>query len=125
MALRVLVVEDDPHNRRIATTILRASGMEIEEASDGEAALAAIEARRPDVVLLDLSLPRLDGYGVARRLKADPRWRDLPLIAFTAHALTIDEARAREAGCDHFLAKPIDPDEIVRNVQRAAGGARK
>jgi two-component system cell cycle response regulator DivK len=119
---RVLVVEDEPHNRRIAAEILREEGFSVVEAADGEEALARLAGDRPDAVLLDLSLPRLDGYALARRIKADPRLRGIPVLALTAHALVGDEEKARAAGCDDYLAKPVDLDALVRAVRRAAGG---
>src|SRR4030095_5452780 len=121
-SLRVLVVEDDAHSRRIARAVLHAAGLEVIEAVDGLEALVAVRDLSPDVILLDLSLPRLDGYEVARRIKADVETRHVPVIALTAHALAGDEARAREAGCDVYLAKPVDPLEIVQAVLFAAEG---
>jgi len=118
---RVLLVEDDRHNRAIAAAVLRAEGFEVFEASDGEQALERVGGVRPDVVLLDLSLPKLDGTTVARRLKADPELRAIPLVALTAHALAGDEEKAREAGCDAYLAKPVDPEAIVRTVSDWVG----
>jgi two-component system cell cycle response regulator DivK len=120
----VLLVEDDPHNRVIAATVLRASGYEVVLARDGEEALSFARSRPPDLVLLDLSLPKVDGYEVARRLRADPATRAVPILALTAHALKGDEAKARAAGCDGYLAKPVDPDAIVAAVDSALGGGR-
>lgn len=122
MARSVLLVEDDPHNRVIAATVLRASGYEVVEVADGEEALSSARSRSPDLVLLDLSLPKVDGYEVARRLRADPSTRAVPILAFTAHALRGDEAKARAAGCDGYIAKPVDPEAIVAAVDSALGG---
>jgi CheY-like chemotaxis protein len=111
--LRVLIVDDCPDNRETTARLLRLWGCEVRLAADGAAALAAA-AWRPDVVLLDIGLPRMDGYEVARRLRADPRTARTFLAALTGLARDEDRRRALAAGCDRHLAKPVDPDELLR-----------
>lgn len=115
----VLLVEDNPHNRKIFSGMLTHSGFAVVEAEDGHAALAAMapEKALPDVILMDLSIPGVDGWDVTRRLKSDARTRVVPIIALTAHAMRGDEERARAAGCDHYLAKPISPKKVVEEVR--------
>ena len=117
----VLLVEDNPHNRKIFSGMLTHSGFRVIEADDGHKALSAVEAELPDVILMDLSIPGVDGWEVTRRLKADARTKAVPIIALTAHAMRGDEERARAAGCDHYLAKPISPKKVVEEVRRILG----
>jgi two-component system, cell cycle response regulator DivK len=114
----VLLVEDNPHNRKIFSGMLTHSGFVVIEAEDGHQALAVMEKQLPDVILMDLSIPGIDGWEVTRRLKADPRTQRVPIIALTAHAMRGDEERARAAGCDHYLAKPISPKKVVEEVRK-------
>ncbi len=114
----VLLVEDNPHNRKIFSGMLTHSGFAVVEAEDGLSALEAMKGALPDVILMDLSIPGVDGWEVTRRLKADARTRPVPIIALTAHAMRGDEERAREAGCDHYLAKPISPKKVVEEVRK-------
>jgi CheY-like chemotaxis protein len=114
----VLLVEDNPHNRKIFSGMLTHAGFRVVEAEDGHKALAAVAAELPDVILMDLSIPGIDGWEVTRRLKADARTQKVPIIALTAHAMRGDEERARNAGCDHYLAKPISPKKVVEEVRK-------
>lgn len=114
----VLLVEDNPHNRKIFSGMLTHSGFAVVEAEDGQQALDAVAKQLPDVILMDLSIPAVDGWEVTRRLKADPRSQPVPIIALTAHAMRGDEERARAAGCDHYLAKPISPKKVVEEVRK-------
>jgi two-component system cell cycle response regulator DivK len=114
----VLLVEDNPHNRKIFSGMLTHSGFTVVEAEDGHQALAAVAKQLPDLILMDLSIPGVDGWEVTRRLKADPRTKAVPIIALTAHAMRGDEERARAAGCDHYLAKPISPKKVVEEVRK-------
>ena len=118
MSKRVLLVEDNPHNRKIFSGMLTHSGFEVVEAEDGHQALAEMARQLPDIVLMDLSIPGVDGWEVTRRLKADPRTKLVPIIALTAHAMRGDEERARAAGCDHYLAKPVSPKKVVEEVRK-------
>jgi CheY-like chemotaxis protein len=108
--LRVLVVEDCPDTRRTTAQLLRLWGCQVREAADGPEALAEVDRRRPDVVLLDLGLPGMDGFETARRLRLREGAAFIWLVALTGYASEADQRRAREAGCDCHLAKPADPD---------------
>ena len=114
----VLLVEDNPHNRKIFSGMLAHAGFTVVEAEDGHQALAAVEKALPDLILMDLSIPGIDGWECTRRLKADARTQNVPIIALTAHAMRGDEERARAAGCDHYLAKPISPKKVVEEVRK-------
>jgi two-component system, cell cycle response regulator DivK len=117
VSVRVLVADDDQDNRTILREALQAAGYEVLEASDGEVALAMASKERPGAMILDMSMPRMDGWEVARRLRKLPFLNDMPVIAFTAHALTGDEEKARQAGCDDYLAKPCSPSLVLRKVE--------
>ena len=117
-APRILVVEDDPDNRRIVVKVLAVGGYGTLEAADGDSAVALARREHPDAIIMDLALPRVDGWEAARRLKADPGTADIPIIALTAFAMRGDEERAREAGCDAYLSKPCRPQAIRELVGR-------
>ena len=114
----ILLVEDNRDNRKIFRDVLSHAGFRVVEAEDGGKALARVEAERPDLILMDLSIPVVDGWECTRRLKGDPRTRAIPIVALTAHAMRGDEERARDAGCDGYLAKPISPKRVVEEVRR-------
>ncbi len=114
---RVLIVDDNPANLRLASFVLAKSGYVVETATDAELAFAAVAQRAPALILLDLQLPGIDGFEVARRLKGDARTRRIPIIAVTAFAMTGDEARARAAGCDGYVTKPIDTRGLADTVR--------
>jgi len=118
MPKRILVVEDDADNRRIVVKALSLEGYEILEATDGRAAVATALRDRPDLVIMDLGIPGLDGWAACRQLKADPQCADIPIVALTAFAMRGDEERARKAGCDGYLAKPCRPQVIRDTVRR-------
>ena len=96
---------------------LLASSYDLDEAGDGEKALAAVAKQRPDLILMDIQLPVMDGYEATRRLKADPALRSIPIIAITSYALGEDEKRARTAGCDDFVAKPYSPRVLLAKIR--------
>jgi CheY-like chemotaxis protein len=104
----VLVVDDNPANLKLARLILAHEGYEVRTADDAEKALEALETFRPRLILMDLQMPGMDGFELTRRLKADARTADIVVVALTAYAMKGDEDRAREAGCDGYVAKPID-----------------
>lgn len=122
-AARILVVEDDTDNRKIVVKVLVSEGYELLEASDGASALAVARRERPDLIVMDLALPGMDGWEAARRLKADPGTADIPIVALTAFAMRGDEERARQAGCDGYLSKPCRP-QAIRDAVRGFLGAR-
>jgi two-component system cell cycle response regulator DivK len=115
---RILVVEDDADNRFIVVKVLTREGYEVQEASDGRHALDLARTTHPDLIVMDLALPHVDGWEVSRRLKTDPESADIPIIALTAFAMRGDEERAREAGCDGYLSKPCRPQTIRETVRR-------
>jgi two-component system, cell cycle response regulator DivK len=122
MAKRILVAEDEPDNRRIVVRVLTVEGYETLEAADGQAAVALARREHPDLIMMDLAMPGMDGWEAARQLKADPETADIPIIALTAFALRGDEERAREAGCDDYLSKPCRPQTIREVVARFLAG---
>ena len=116
MRKRILLVEDEEDNMQILRDLL-ASDYEITEAENGERALAAVAEQRPDLILMDIQLPIMDGYEAARRLKADPALESIPIIAITSYALGEDEKRAKAAGCDDFVAKPYSPRVLLAKIR--------
>lgn len=110
---RVLIVEDNPANRDMLSRRLARRGYAVAVAENGRTGVAAARTSRPDLVLMDLSLPELDGCEATRLLKADPETRAIPVIALTAHALAEDRARALAAGCDEFDTKPVEIDRLI------------
>jgi len=114
----ILVVDDYADNREMYSAYLRFQGLDVVEAANGTEALEHAFARRPDLVVMDLSLPGVDGWQATRLLKADSRTKDIPVIAVTGHALAGAPERAAEAGCDGFLTKPCLPEDLLREIQR-------
>jgi CheY-like chemotaxis protein len=121
MAHSILLVEDNEDNRIIYATALRYAGYQVFEAITGTDGVQQARTQRPDLVLMDISVPELDGWEATAILKADPITRHIPVIAVTAHALPGDEERSREAGCDGYLAKPIPPAALIAEVDRRFG----
>lgn len=115
---RVLLVEDNLHNRKIFAGVLTHFGFVVEEAVNGEEAVAKASERKPDLILMDLSLPVMDGWAATTAIKGDPALAHIPVIALTAHAMSGDRERALEAGCDGYLSKPISPKKVVAEVER-------
>lgn len=115
---RILLVEDHEDNRNIYRTILEHYGFRVAVAADGRAGLQMAREELPDLILMDLSIPYVDGWEATRQLKEDAATSMIPVIALSAHALSEDEARARDAGCDGYLAKPVEPRRVVQEVQR-------
>lgn len=120
----VLIVEDNLDNRMIYRTILEHYGYEVLEAADGEAGVRLARERLPDLVLMDISIPIIDGHEATRMLKADPATAHIPVIALTAHAMAEDRLLAAEAGCDAYLAKPAEPKQVAAEVRRLISIAR-
>jgi CheY-like chemotaxis protein len=114
----VLIVEDNGDNRAIYRTILEHYGYRVIEAEDGEVGIRRVREERPDVVLMDISIPLIDGLEATRILKANPATAAIPIIALTAHAMVEDRARAAEAGCDAYIAKPAEPKHVAAVVGR-------
>jgi CheY-like chemotaxis protein len=114
----VLIVEDEADLRELYAQQLAMSGFEVIQAGNGADALASIALREPDVVLMDLSLPVVDGWEATRRLKADDRTSHIPVVALTAHDGSGELQRATRAGCDWFVPKPCPPDALIVEVKR-------
>ena len=117
MKKRILVVEDQLDNRQILHDLLTNAGFDIVEAENGEEAIASAQAIRPDLILMDIQLPILDGYEATRRLKADPDFKSIPIIVVTSYALSGDEEKARLAGCDDYVAKPFSPRLLLTKIK--------
>jgi two-component system cell cycle response regulator DivK len=117
MKKRILVVEDQDDNRRILRDLLTNADFAIIEAENGEDALAVAAAQRPDLILMDIQLPILDGYEATRRLKADPELKAIPIIVITSYALGGDESKARSAGCDDYVSKPYSPRLLLAKIR--------
>lgn len=112
----ILIVDDNAANLKLARVLLSGEGYEVRTAADAEQALELLETFRPRLILMDLQLPGMDGLELTRRLKADPMRRDIAVIALTAYAMKGDEEKARAAGCDGYVTKPIDTDALPRVV---------
>ena len=126
MSKRILVVEDQEDNRQILRDLLGNAGYELIEAENGEEALAAVARQRPDLILMDIQLPGMNGIQALGHLRADPRTRDIPVMAVTASAMTHDRQKIMAAGFDAYQAKPINVKEFTeavrRMLDRAPGG---
>ncbi len=117
MTERILVVEDTEDNRRIIRDLLSSVGYEVIEAVDGAEGVTMAQEHRPDLILMDIQLPELDGYEATRRIRASPELARVPIIAVTSYALSGDDAKAREAGCDGYVAKPFSPRQLLAKVR--------
>ncbi len=114
---KILVVDDNQDSRELVVKILKNRGYQMIEAVDGEEALEKAIAENPDLILMDISLPKLDGYEVTRRLKSQIKFKDTPIIALTAHAMKGDREKAFEAGCEGYISKPINVRELPDQVK--------
>ena len=123
MSKRVLVVEDHEENRRIVRLLLGSAGIEMIEAATGEEGVSKAEQERPDLILMDIQLPGLDGYEATRRIKSNPALRHIPIIVVTSYALSGDDVKAFEAGCDAYVTKPFVPRELLAKVREFLGKA--
>jgi CheY-like chemotaxis protein len=114
----ILVVDDNAQNLKLARVILTSEGYQVRTAVDAEDALTILESFAPRVILMDIQLPRMDGLALTRRLKSDPRHRDIVIIAVTAYAMKGDDEKALEAGCDGYMSKPIDAQALSAMIAR-------
>jgi CheY-like chemotaxis protein len=114
----VLIADDRASSRELLRTVLERSGYEVLEAEDGEQALMQARSGHPDIILLDLQMPGLDGFGVLAELRGDPRFKDLPILALTASAMRGDREKILEAGFTDYLAKPAGPETLRETVAR-------
>ena len=117
MSRRILVVEDQEDNRQILRDLLSSVGYEMTEAWDGEAGVAAAKQQRPDLILMDIQLPLMDGYEATRRIKADPELKKIPIIVVTSYALSGDDSKAHDAGCDAYITKPYSPRQLLAKIK--------
>jgi two-component system cell cycle response regulator DivK len=113
----ILIVDDNPQNLKLVRVLLAAEGYAVRTAADGEEAVRLLESFTPRLILMDIQLPGIDGLELTRRLKADERRKDIIVVALTAYAMKGDEDKARAAGCDGYIAKPIDTDSLARTVR--------
>ena len=114
---RILVIEDTEDNRQIVGDLLASAGYESIEAVDGLQGVAAAEREQPDLILMDIQLPGIDGYEATRRIRAIPALARVPIIAVTSYALSGDEAKTRAAGCDGYVAKPFSPRQLLAKIR--------
>jgi two-component system cell cycle response regulator DivK len=121
MTKRILVVEDQEDLRGVLRTLLTGSGYAMLEAADGETGVARAKSDRPDLILMDIQMPVLDGYEATRRIKADPDLAATPVIAVSSFAMKGDEEKARAAGCDHYVTKPYSPMQLLRVILSTLG----
>jgi two-component system cell cycle response regulator DivK len=118
MSRRILVVEDQEDNRQILRDLLGSAGYDMIEAGNGEDAVRIATAERPDLILMDIQLPTMDGYEATRRIKADPALKAIPVIVVTSYALGGDEEKARAAGCDDYVSKPYSPRALLAKIKQ-------
>jgi CheY-like chemotaxis protein len=116
--IKVLMAEDSPVNRELLRELLESQGCEVDEAWDGEEALQRLAQKRPDIVLLDIGMPKLDGFGVIKKVRQDPRLADLPVLAVTAYAMRGDREKGLDAGFDGYLSKPVDGRLLFAEMDR-------
>ena len=118
MGQKILYIEDNPNNMQLVEKIVRSRGYTLVGAVDGESGIMMAEDEAPDLILLDINLPDIDGYEVARRLRANKVHQEVPIIAVTANALVGDDKKALAAGCDDYLPKPINIRELIACVTK-------
>jgi two-component system, cell cycle response regulator DivK len=117
MMKHILVVEDQEDNRQILRDLLSNAGYEMTEAVDGQEALAEVAKQRPDLILMDIQLPVMDGYEATRRIRTSPDLMSVPIIAVTSYALAGDEGKALAAGCDAYVTKPFSPRQLLAKIR--------
>ena len=121
MSKKIPVVEDTEDNRQILRDLLGMAGYEMVEAHDGAQGVAMAAEHMPDLILMDIQMPVLDGYEATRRIKADPALAAIPIVAVTSYALSGDEQKARAAGCNDYIAKPYSPRQMLAKVREIIG----
>jgi two-component system cell cycle response regulator DivK len=117
MNKRILVVEDQEDLRCVLRDLLTGSGFDVAEAADGQAGVAKAKSERPDLILMDIQLPGIDGYEASRQIKADPDLKATPIIAVSSFAMKGDEHKARASGCDEYVTKPYSPMQLLRLIR--------
>ena len=118
---RILAVDDEPHILKLVAFSLKSGGYEVLEATDGLSAISVAQAEHPDLILLDVMMPALDGYEACRRLKADPATADIPVIMLTAKTQAAEQTTGREAGAEDYIKKPFTPKDLVAQVREFLG----
>jgi two-component system cell cycle response regulator DivK len=121
MTKRILVVDDQDDLRGVLRDLVTGSGYTVDEAADGQARIAKAKSHRPDLILMDIQMPVLDGYEATRQIKADPNLKATPIIAVSSFAMKGDEAKARAAGCDHYVTKPYSALQLLRIIRGFVG----
>jgi two-component system cell cycle response regulator DivK len=122
---KILIVDDNQDSRELVVKVLKTKGYQTIEAVDGEEALEKAVVERPDLILMDRSLPKIDGYEVTRRLKGQEEFKDIPIVALTAHAMRGDREKALEAGCEGYISKPINVRELPSQIGSYLRGKRE
>jgi two-component system, cell cycle response regulator DivK len=121
MSKRILIIDDQEDLRGVLRDLLSGSGYAVVEAADGRDGVAKAKSERPDLILMDIQLPLVDGYEATRQIKADPTLAKTPIIAVSSFAMKGDEEKARAAGCDHYITKPYSPLQLLRTIQGYLG----
>jgi two-component system, cell cycle response regulator DivK len=121
MTKRILVVEDQEDLRGILRDLFTRSGYSVIEAIDGATGVSCAKSNRPDIILMDIQMPVIDGYEAIRQIKADPALTSIPIVAISSFAMKGDEEKARAAGCDHYVTKPYSPMQLLRMVRSYLG----
>jgi two-component system cell cycle response regulator DivK len=121
MSKRILIIDDQEDLRGVLRDLLGGSGYAVVEAADGRDGVAKAKSERPDLILMDIQLPLVDGYEATRQIKADPTLAKTPVIAVSSFAMKGDEEKARAAGCDHYVTKPYSPLQLLRTIQGYLG----
>ena len=118
MSKRILVVEDQEDNRRIVRDLLTANGYTLIEAADGNQGLAAAQREKPDLILMDIQLPKVSGYDAVKAIRSKPGFERVPIIAVTSYALSGDDQKAYECGCSDYITKPFHPRMLLEKVEK-------
>ena len=121
MSKRILVVDDQEDLRGVLRDLLIGSGYSVIEAADGEVGVAKAKSDRPDLILMDIQMPVIDGYEATRLIKVDPNLKPIPIVAVSSFAMKGDEEKARAAGCDHYVTKPYSPMQLLRLIRGLLG----
>ena len=122
MVKTILIIEDEPRNMKLLRDLLQRFGYETIEATDGEQGVELAKARIPNLILMDIMMPKMDGYEATQIIKADTKTKHIPIIALTSYAMKGDRERALEVGCDGYIAKPVDIQEVLKAVEHLLPG---
>lgn len=125
MKPKILMIEDNPQNRYLATYLLEHAGFEVVSAEDGKSGMELVKSAQPDLILLDIQLPDIDGYQIATALRGRAELAGTPIVALSSFAMTGDRERALDAGCTGYIEKPIDPDSFVQQIKELLNATAK